>query len=136
MNKKVMIVDDDPDILDTLRMILEKQEYDITTVSNGQECIDELEKGFKGVILLDLMMPVMDGWDTIKEIVEKGHMKNVAIEIISALGSREDRRMGILEPHIYDYLTKPIDLKELIESVKKCNVFLYARDHKQTLDDI
>jgi len=136
MKKKVMIVDDDPDILDTLRMILEKQEYDITTVSNGQECLDELEKGFKGVILLDLMMPVMDGWDTIKKISERGYMKNVAIEIISALGPRENKRMGVLKPHIYDYLTKPIDLKDLIESVKKGNVFLYARDHNLPLDDI
>ena len=112
MKKKVMIVDDEPDVLDSLRMVLESQDFEVTTAENGEECLDELKKGFKGVILLDLMMPVMDGWDTLKQIKEKGYMKDVAIEIISALGTRENKRMGALEPYIYDYLTKPLDIKE------------------------
>ena len=131
MKEKIMIVDDEPDVLDSLRMVLEAQNYDVVTATNGQECLEKLEKGFKGVILLDLMMPVMDGWDTIKEIIEKGYMKDVAIEVISALGTRENKRMGTLEPYIYDYLTKPLDIKELIESVKKCNSYLFARDHEK-----
>ena len=132
MKKKIMIVDDEPDVLDSLKMVLEAQDYDVTTASNGAECLEKLEEGFKGVILLDLMMPVMDGWDTIKKIIEKGYMKDVAIEIISALGIRENKRMGALEPYIYDYITKPFDIKELVESVKKCNSYLFARDHKNT----
>ena len=115
-------------MLDSLRMVLEAQDYDVITATNGVECLDKLEKGFKGVILLDLMMPVMDGWDTIKKIIEKGYMKDVAIEIISALGTRENKRMGTLEPYIYDYITKPLDIKELVESVKKCNAYLFAKD--------
>jgi len=128
MNEKIMIVDDEPDVLDSLRMVLEAQNYNVTTASNGAECLEKLEKGFKGVILLDLMMPVMDGWDTIKKIIEKGYMKDVAIEIISALGTRENKRMGSLDPYIYDYITKPLDIKELVESVKKCNAYLFAKD--------
>lgn len=61
MKEKIMIVDDEPDVLDSLKMVLEAQDYDVTTASNGAECLEKLEKGFKGVILLDLMMPVMDG---------------------------------------------------------------------------
>ena len=130
MKEKIMIVDDEPDILDSLRMVLEAQDYAITTAANGVECLEQLQKGFKGVILLDLMMPVMDGWDTIKQIIEQGYMKDVAIEIISALGTKENKRMGTLEPYIYDYLSKPLDIKELVESVKKCNAYLFARDHE------
>ena len=125
-----MIVDDEPDVLDSLKMVLETHDYDVITASNGAECLEKLEKGFKGVILLDLMMPVMDGWDTVKQIIEQGYMKDVAIEIISALGTRENKRMGALEPYIYDYLSKPLDIKELVESVKKCNAYLFAKDHE------
>jgi len=125
-----MIVDDEPDILDSLRTVLEAQDYAVTTAANGAECLEQLQKGFKGIILLDLMMPVIDGWDTIKQIIEKGYMKDVAIEIISALGTKENKRMGTLEPYIYDYLSKPLDIKELVESVKKCNAYLFAKGHE------
>jgi len=130
MKEKIMIVDDEPDILDSLRMVLEAQDYAVTTAENGAECLEQLQKGFKGIILLDLMMPVMDGWDTIKQIIEQGYMKDVAIEIISALGTKENKRMGTLEPYIYDYLSKPLDIKELVESVKKCNAYLFAKGHE------
>jgi DNA-binding response OmpR family regulator len=60
-------------------------------------------------------------------------LKNVAIEIISAIGIRENRRMGQLEPNIYDYLAKPIDINELISSVQKCTAYLYAKDQDSDL---
>jgi DNA-binding response OmpR family regulator len=133
MKEKIMIVDDEPDVLQSLKVVLKHEKYEVVTASNGVECLKEMEKGFKGIILLDLMMPQMDGWETVKELVNKGYMKDVAIEIISALGIRENKRMGQLEPYIYDYLTKPVDLKDLIQSVKKCNVYLYARNTESKL---
>ncbi len=128
MKEKIMVVDDEPDVLESLKLVLEHEKYDVVTATNGIECLSEIEKGFKGIILLDLMMPQMDGWETIKEIIKKGYIKDVAIEIISALGIRENKQMGQLEPYIYDYLTKPIDLKDLIQSVEKCNAYLFARN--------
>ena len=133
MKEKIMVVDDEPDVLQSLKVVLEHEKYDVVTASNGVECLNEIKKGFKGVILLDLMMPQMDGWETVKEIVNKGYIKDVAIEIVSALGIRENKRMGQLEPYIYDYLTKPVDLKDLIQSVKKCNAYLYARNTESKL---
>jgi DNA-binding response OmpR family regulator len=133
MKEKIMIVDDEPDVLQSLKVVLEHEKYEVVTASNGVECLKEMEKGFKGIILLDLMMPQMDGWETVKELVNKGYMKDVAIEIISALGIRENKRMGQLEPYIYDYLTKPVDLKDLIQSVKKCNAYLYAKNSESQI---
>jgi DNA-binding response OmpR family regulator len=127
MKKKVLIVDDEPDVVDSLKVILKKNRYKVETASNGDECIKKLEEGFKGVVLLDLLMPEKDGWETLKEIVDKGYIKNVAIEVISALGQRENKRMTSLEPYIYDYLTKPLDISEFVSSVKRCNEFLFAR---------
>ena len=71
VEKKIMIVDDDPDILVFLRTIFEQNNFEVLTVDSGKDCIAELERGFKGIVLMDLIMPFMDGWDTIKEIIKK-----------------------------------------------------------------
>ena len=129
MNKKIMVVDDEPDILSSLRAIFERQSYEVITVESGAECLEELEKGFKGVILMDIMMPEMDGWDTIKEIVNRGLMKDITIEIITGKGTRDHQKMSGLGSYIYDYLTKPLNMEELISSVNKCSMYLSARDN-------
>jgi DNA-binding response OmpR family regulator len=128
MNNRVMIVDDEPDILFSLKAVFEKRNYDVVTVSNGIECIKEIEKGFKGVILMDLMMPKMDGWDTISEIVKKGYIDNVAIAIITGKGSKDFQKMSILGSYVIDYLAKPLDIQKLISSVERYNELFYSRD--------
>jgi len=127
MDKKIMIVDDELDILDSLKLVFEREDYDVVAVDSGEKCLKELEKGFKGVILMDIMMPNLDGWDTIKEIIGQGYLKNVEIEIITGKGTRDHQKMDGLGPYIYDYLAKPLDVKELVESVNKCLAYLYAR---------
>ena len=129
MNNKIMVVDDETDILASIRALFEKQNYEVTTVESGEECIQELEKGFKGVILIDIMMPNMDGWDTIKKIVNRGLIKNVAINIITGKGTKDHQKLGELGSYVYDYLTKPIDINQLIDSVKKCGIYLNARNN-------
>ena len=123
MNKKIMIVDDEPDVLKSLKTILEKQDYEVTTVETGFECLSEVENGFKGVILMDIMMPEMDGWETIRELIDRGLMNGLFIEIITAKGTPDRDKMKGLESYIEDYLAKPIDIEELISSIKKCNMF-------------
>ena len=117
MGKKLMIVDDDPDILITIRTIFEEQGYEVFTVDSGKDCLKELEKGFKGVILMDIMMPFMDGWDTIKQIIQKGFAPNVTISIITAKGTPQHEKMKGLETYIHDYIPKPFDVRELVTNV-------------------
>jgi len=119
MDKKIMVVDDDPDILITIRKIFEKEGYEVFTVDTGKDCIQELKRGFKGIILMDIMMPFMDGWDTIEEITKNGYCKNVVISILTAKGSPDHEKMKGLENHIFDYITKPFDIKSLISDVKQ-----------------
>jgi len=117
MQRKVMIVDDDPDILITIRELLEPEGFEVFTVQNGKECIDELEKGFKGVILMDVMMPHMDGWTTIRQIIIQGFHKDNIISMISAKDEC-DWRFDDLKQYIRNYITKPFDSKQLISIVK------------------
>jgi DNA-binding response OmpR family regulator len=127
MIKRVMIVDDEPDILTSLKTILENHNYEVITVSNGMECLKEIDKGFKGIILMDLFMPDLDGWDTISEIVKRGYMNNVAISVITGKGTKDYQKMRMLGSYIFDYLAKPLDVKQLISSIERCGKYFYSR---------
>jgi len=129
MEKKIMIVDDEPDVLNSLKTILEHQNYYVITVTNGYECLKQLEKGFKGIILMDLMMPEMDGWETINQIVKRGYIKNVAISIITGKGTKDFQKMSLLGSYIYDYLAKPLNVDQLISSVERCNRYFYSKNN-------
>jgi len=127
MEKKVMIVDDEQDILFSLRTLFESQGYEVIAVDGGAKCINELEKGFRGVVLMDIMMPKMDGWDTIKKIVNRGLARNIEIEIITGKGTRNHKKMIGFGSYIHDYLSKPLDPEKLVSSVNKCLMCLSKR---------
>ena len=116
-DRRIMIVDDDPDLLILLRMIFEQEQYEVLTVDSGKDCIEELEHGFKGIVLMDLMMPFMDGWSTIRKIVNMGLDKNVIISIISAKNCPDKQKMQELKPYIHDYIAKPFDINGLLSSI-------------------
>jgi len=119
MNKKLMVVDDDADILISIREIFEKEGFEVFTVDSGKDCIKEIEKGFRGVILMDIMMPFMDGWDTIEEIKKRGLSKKVIISILTAKGTSDHDKLLGLQDQVHDYITKPFDVDKLIENVRK-----------------
>ena len=128
MDKKIMIVDDNPDILVFMRTVFEQYNFEVLTVDSGHDCIQELEHGFKGIILMDLIMPFMDGWDTIREIIKRGLNKDVVISIITANGSPDPDKMKGLETYIHDYISKPLNLHELLSNVAQ----MYTPNKKQT----
>ena len=86
------------------------------------DCIKELERGFKGVVLMDIMMPFMDDWDAIDEINKRGLLKNIVVSILTAKGTPDHEKLKGLESHIYDYITKPFDVPKLIYDVKNMTV--------------
>ena len=90
------------------------------------ECLKEIDKGFKGIILMDLFMPDLDGWDTINEIVKRGYMNNVAISVITGKGTKDYQKMRMLGSYIFDYLAKPLDEKQLISSIERCGKYFYS----------
>lgn len=116
MEKKLMIVDDDPYILITVRELFEPLGYQVYTVNDGKTCLFELKNGFKGVILMDIMMPIMSGWDTIKEIVSQDLHEGNIISILTAKGET-DPEIKELDFYIRDYIAKPFDSGELINTV-------------------
>jgi len=112
-----MIVDDDPDILISIRELFEAEGFEVYTVPCGQDCLDELEHGFKGIILMDIMMPHMDGWTTIRQMVARGLNKGNIITMVSAKDEC-DWKFDDLKDYIRDYITKPFDNRHLLQIVK------------------
>jgi len=123
MGNKIMIVDDNPDILVFLRTVFEQYNFEVLTVDSGSDCIEELERGFKGIVLMDLIMPFMDGWDTIREIIRLGLDKDIVISIITAQGSPDHDKMKGLETYIHDYIPKPFNIRQLISNVVQLTQF-------------
>jgi DNA-binding response OmpR family regulator len=117
--KKIMIVDDDPDITSSLLELLENQGFQVITVENGQECLDELHNGFQGIIILDLMMPIMDGIETIKHMNTNGYTANNTIIVLTAKAILQKDEFDEIYPYLYDYITKPFDINLLVEVIKK-----------------
>lgn len=115
---RIMIVDDNLDILLSLRELFEIEGYDVVIVDNGWKCLQELDKGFKGIIILDLMMPIMNGVETIKNMVIEGFV-NDNIIIVLTVKKIQGEEFDELYPYIYEYVTKPFDIKELVETVNK-----------------
>jgi DNA-binding response OmpR family regulator len=112
-----MVVDDERLILATVKALFKHHGLQVATANSGQECLEELDAGFKGVILMDVMMPQMDGWETIKEIVDRGLLEGNVIVMLTALDA-PDQKMEGLQEYVTDYITKPFDSEELIATVK------------------
>jgi DNA-binding response OmpR family regulator len=116
--KNIMVVDDDPDILLSLQELFEREGFEVTTVDNGRSCLLELEKGFQGIIILDIMMPVMDGVETIKKMTIDGFTDENTIIVLTAKRIQGEEFNDIY-PYIADYITKPFDIVTLLQTVKK-----------------
>ncbi|MCC7565124.1 MAG: response regulator [Methanomicrobiaceae archaeon] len=113
----VMVVDDDRYILLVAKELFEPEGIEVVTAGSGRECLKELEKGFQGVILVDIMMPDMDGWDTVREIVDRGYSAGNIILMLTAIdvpGPKGDD----LKEYVIDYITKPFDPEEFVAVVK------------------
>ncbi|RKY76437.1 response regulator [candidate division KSB1 bacterium] len=116
--KRVMIVDDDESVISVLKKVLEANGMEVTAVTNGKDCLKELEAGFKGVLLMDVVMPEMDGWETIREIVKKGLIDRVIISMLTGK-DEPDTKMADLKEYVLDYIKKPFKSTDLVEVVNE-----------------
>lgn len=112
---KVLFIDDDAELQALIPEILKYEGFDISVGSNGIECLEFLEHTTPDLIILDVMMPKMNGWDTLKE-VRKAH-PNLPVIMLSAKGDSIDRVLG-LELGADDYISKPFDDRELVARIR------------------
>ena len=113
MQKKVLVVEDDKNIAELLRLYLEKDGFDVTIAPDGGKGITEFESAAFDLVLLDIMLPVLDGWGVLKEIRSQS---KVPVIMLTAKGETFDKVTG-LEMGADDYIVKPFETKELIARV-------------------
>ena len=124
MSEKILVVDDDPDILDATTMILESQDYQVVTARDGIEGLAVLKAENPDLMILDLMMPKMDGFDVCKELQDPRWSKYKGTPILILTSVREEasrRRYELetgLELDVDDYIEKPMSPDLLISRVK------------------
>jgi len=115
--EKILLVDDEPDIIEFLGYNLTKEGYDVSTATSGKEAVEIAKKVQPDLILLDVMMPEMDGIETCQEIRGIENIKNTLIAFLSARGEDYSQVAG-LDAGADDYITKPIKPRLLVSRVK------------------
>ncbi|MDD5474627.1 MAG: response regulator [Candidatus Methanoperedens sp.] len=116
-NKKVLIVDDEPDTLELVKLVLESGGFETMLAANGMEALAQIDRIKPDLVLLDIMMPDMDGWDVFRKIKEKD--TKIPVAILTAKAQNIDRLLGLHVLKADDYITKPFGKNELLGKVRK-----------------
>ena len=116
-NKKILIVDDEDDILHFLELVLREKGYEVATASGGHEALTKAQLERPDLVLLDIMMPQMDGWEVLKLLRVDEGTRHIPVAMLSARTEAKDRVQGLQEGAI-DYICKPFSLQELLAKIE------------------
>lgn len=116
--KKILIVDDEPNIVMSLEYTFRKKGYEVYIARDGSEALEILETKIPDVIVLDVMMPKVDGYQTIKSIKENNHLKETKVIFLSAKNKASDVEKG-LQLGADAYILKPFSVKVLVSKVNE-----------------
>ena len=116
--KKVLVVDDEAAVVKLVRFLLEKHGFEVYAAYDGQEAVEVAEKESPDLILMDIMMPKVDGNEAIRTLKSKELTKEIPVVVLSALGQEAEVATG-LESGAIDYLVKPFNPKDLLGRIQK-----------------
>ncbi|MGH9322447.1 MAG: response regulator [Vicinamibacteria bacterium] len=115
--KRVLVIEDDPDIVELLRYNLEKEDFQVSSATDGKMGLDMVRRGTTDLLILDLMLPLLSGIEVCKEIRKSAELEALPIIMLTARGEETDRVLG-LELGADDYVTKPFSIREMTARVK------------------
>lgn len=118
MAGEILIVDDEPNIVLSLEFLMKKEGYRVRTASNGEEALHAIRESKPDLVLLDVMMPRMDGYEVCEAVRNDPEMKTVRIVMLTAKGREVEREKG-LALGADDYVTKPFATRDLVEKVRE-----------------
>lgn len=129
---RVLVVDDERSIVETLVYNLEKQGFETSTASNGREALQKAQAQVPDVVILDLMLPIMDGLQVCRQIRSDSRLNNVRILMLTARGDETDEIVGF-NMGADDYVAKPFRMRSMIERVKALLRRTSSSDNRQSL---
>lgn len=118
-NKHILCIEDEPEMIDLIRLILGRRGFNVVGAAGGREGLEKARQDPPDLILLDLMMPDMDGWEVYQQIKADDRTKKVPVIVVTAKAQSIDKVLGLHIAKVDDYIAKPFSPQELLASVDK-----------------
>jgi len=117
--KRILCIEDDVDMLDLFRVLLTRNGYEVQGVTKGQEGLDAIRREKPDLVILDIMMPVMDGWQVYQQMKEDENTRNIPTIVVTAKSMLIDKVLGLEIAKVDDYICKPFSPNDLLISIAK-----------------
>ncbi len=118
-SKRVVCIEDEPEMIDLVKLILSRKGYQVIGAMGGREGLEAIAREKPDIVLLDLMMPDMDGWEVYQKMKANDGTKSIPVIVVTAKAQSIDKVLGLHIAKVDDYITKPFGPQELVESVEK-----------------
>ena len=119
IQKKILCIEDEQEMIDLIRLILTRRGFEISGANGGKEGLEVIHKDHPDLVLLDLMMPGMDGWEVYQQMKSDPTTKDIPVIVVTAKTQSIDKVLGLHIAKVDDYITKPFSPQELLTSVDK-----------------
>ena len=116
---RVVCIEDEPEMIDLVRLILSRKGFEVIGADGGIEGLETVRREKPDLVLLDLMMPDMDGWEVYQQIKADEELRTIPVVVVTAKAQSIDKVLGLHIAKVDDYITKPFGPQELLESVEK-----------------
>ncbi len=116
--RKIIYIEDDQEMIDLVSMILSRRGFQVKGAQGGRKGLELIHNELPDLILLDLMMPDIDGWEVYQQLKSHENTKNIPVIVITAKAQSIDRVLGLHIAKVDDYICKPFRPQELLESVE------------------
>jgi DNA-binding response OmpR family regulator len=117
--KLIVCIEDEPDMIELLRTILESSGYKVIGATGGVVGLETVRREKPDLILLDLMMPDMDGWEVFQQIKDDSDLSSIPIVVVTAKAQSIDKVLGLYIARAEDYITKPFKVQDLVDRIDK-----------------
>jgi two-component system response regulator VicR len=117
--KRILYVEDEREMIELTRIVLEREGFEMTGVVGGARGIEAIRREKPDLVLLDLMMPDVDGWEVYRQMKADKDLTDIPVIIITARTQSIDKVLGLQIAKVADYITKPFGPGELVESIKR-----------------
>ena len=117
--KNILCIEDEPEMIDLIRLILNRHGFNVQGADGGREGLEKVRKNLPDLILLDLMMPDIDGWEVYQQIKADEKTSHIPVIVITAKAQNIDKVLGLHIAKVDDYISKPFSPQALLESVQK-----------------
>jgi len=117
--KKIVYVEDELEMIDLVKLILSRKGYEVIGAAGGREGLDIIQEIVPDLVLLDLMMPDIEGWDVYQQIRANDATKHIPVIVVTAKAQNIDKVLGLHIAKVNDYISKPFSPQDLVASVEK-----------------